>query len=376
MQAHRSDTGKKVNIVFLIDHLRFICGLTRNLLEIVKWIDKERFNVYVYVLDGSGIMDEFKGLKGVTVVDINFNKFNPFSYLKIMGLLRSGGMDIVYCYPFVSNLIGPLLSKAAGAKKIITSIHSETVIKSRILAGMAYGLSDIVVVVSEYLREFLKSKKCVDSGRIRVVYNAIDLEFFKPENRGSLDRGKMGISDGDVLVMTVSKMRWERGHEYLVRAAAKTRDGENRFKFIFVGDGPLEESIKSLAKDLKAEDVILFMGYRDDVYELLPLCDIFALPSVSEGVGLIAMMEAMAMRKPIITTTVGSIPEVVRDEENGILSKPADPDGLKNALYRLAEDKTLRGRMGEKGREIVEKKFDSRTNIKKIERLFSSVLAG
>ncbi len=374
--TYKGEASKKINIGFLIDHLCLICGLTRNLLEIVKWIDKERFNIYIYVLDGSRIINEFKTLNAVKIINIKFNKFNPFSYFKIIGLLRSDNIEIVYCYPFVSNLIGPLLSKASGVKKIITSIHSETIIKSKIIAGITYGLSDIVVVVSNYLKEFLKSKKYVDSDRVKVVYNVIDSEFFNPEKNRFIDRKKIGISDNDILVMTVSTMRWERGYEYLTQAIAKIKESKNRFKFIFIGDGPLEESIKSLARDLRVEDKILFMGYRDDVYELLPLCDIFVLPSISEGVGLIAMMEAMAMKKPVITTAVGGIPEVVENEENGFLLKPADPDGLKDALYRLAEDKLLRERMGRRGREIVEKNFDSRTSIKKIEKLYLSVLAG
>ena len=234
---------------------------------------------------------------------------------------------------------------------------------------ISYGLSDRIITVSEYLKEFLKENKILNNERIEIVYNGVDLELFNPEKNRIVDREKIAISADELIIMTASNFRWERGHEYIIKAIEKTKGNKNNFRFVFIGNGPLENRIKSMAKDLDIEDKILFMGYRDNIHELLSLCDIFILPSIAEGVGMLSLLEPMAMKKPVITTPIGGIPEMVKNGENGFLVKPADTDAILDALYKLADDKLLRQAMGAKGRQIAEENFNARDKVRDLEKI-------
>lgn len=347
-----------------------MCGVSRNVLENAKWLDREKIRIFIYALYGRTAADEFKALRDVTIRMINFNKFKAASYVRLTRFLRSDAIEIIHCYPFVSNLAGPLLAKIGGVKRVITSVHSETVIRNIPGRELSYGLSDTIVTVSEYLRSFLEKNNIVkENGKTRVINNGIDTDFFSPGKARRMDKKAMGLSETDFIVMTTAKLTREKGHEHLLRAIKRLGGAASNVKFLFAGSGPLERELKSLARELGVEERVIFLGYRDDIRELLSLCDIFVLPSVSEGQG-IALLEAMAMKKPVITTYAGGIPEVVRDGENGVVVKPADPNALSRALLDLLNDRPLIARMGEEGRRSVEKNFGARAKAKELENLY------
>ncbi len=368
-ERKKSGITKRVNTAFLADDLCSMCGLTRNLLENVKWLNRDKFNLFIYALDGSRIAEEFAALDAVTIRNLRFKKTDPSAYLRIINLLRSDGIEILHSYPFVSNMIGPFLARIAGVRRVITSVHSDAIIKNRLLSKLSYGLSDRVIVVSEYLREMLKSRRGLADNKIKTIYNGVDPVFFNPEESASVTRESVGASKNDVLIMTTANFRWEKGHEYLVRAAKEMKTRGGSFKFLLVGTGPMEAGIRAMSKESGVDDMFLFMGYRDDVRRLLSLCDIFVLPSVSEGFGT-SLIEAMAMKKPVIATAVGGIRESVKDGENGLLIKPADPGAISDAIYKLAKNEPLRKLMGERGRQIAQGRFDSRDRASDLERLY------
>ena len=362
--------AEKINVAFLVDDLNFLYGVTRNLLENIKWIDKARFNPFIYVLGGLKRLKEFKELNGAMIRSLEFNKFNPLSYMRIVRLLKTDNIKILHSYPFISNFIGPALARIAKVKKCITSVHSEASAKKRkLLMKFSFGLSDGIIVVSDYLRKVLIKERLSGNDKIKTIYNGVDLGLFNPEKAGHIDREAIGVSVKDVVVMTVAMFRREKGYEYLIRAVEKIVKSGSRVKFIFVGDGPSRERIELAAKEKGLSENILFMGYRDDVQELLGLCDIFLLPSLSEGFA-VSLIEAMAMKKPVITTAVGGIPEIVKDQETGLLIRSADPDLISAAIDRLAKDEPLRQIMGARGRQAVEKRFDARDRAKELEGLY------
>lgn len=360
-----------INLAFLVDDLCSLCGVSRNILENSKWLNRERFRIFIYALYGKIAAKEFRGLKDVTMRMTNFNKFSPASYVKLMRLLKHDAIEVIHCYPFVSNLVGPILAKSCGVKKIITSVHSEAIIRNILIRKLSYGLSDRIVTVSEYLKSFLKNNKIVkDAKKIVTIYNGIDIDLFSPEKACCIDKKNMGLQDSDLIAVTTAKLTWEKGHKYLLRAIKRLDAATvSRVKFLFAGAGPLERELKSISRELGIEERVVFMGYRDDIRELLSLCDLFVLPSVSEGQG-IALLEAMAMKRPVVTTDAGGIQEVVKDGKNGIVVKPADPDGLSRALRNLLNNRPLRIRMGAEGRRVVVDRFDARNKAKELENLY------
>ena len=146
-----------------------------------------------------------------------------------------------------------------------------------------------------------------------------------------------------------------KGIEYLIRAVSKNRRSQER-KLIIVGDGPLRPALEELAREVGVAGSVLFLGARNDVYDLMGVFDVLALPSLHEGVPMV-LLEAMAMAVPIIASRVGGIPEILDDEQGALLVQARDVDVLADAIETMANDEVLRNRLRKAARARVESRF-------------------
>jgi glycosyltransferase involved in cell wall biosynthesis len=138
-----------------------------------------------------------------------------------------------------------------------------------------------------------------------------------------------------------------------------------RVKIIVVGKGSLELELDRQARDLKVDDLVFFLGFRDDVPRILASLDVFVLSSHLEGLGS-SIMDAMASRLPVVATAVGGIPEIVIDHETGLLVPARDPEALAAAIVRLYHDRPLAARFGRRGYEVVHAKFSAEAMAGKV----------
>ncbi|MDH5769316.1 MAG: glycosyltransferase, partial [Nitrospirota bacterium] len=160
------------------------------------------------------------------------------------------------------------------------------------------------------------------------------------------------------VVGTIGSLKYEKGHEYLLRAAKEVLESHTSVKFLIVGSGPLRNSLENNVKSLGIANDVIFTGYRKDVAELLSVMDIFVLPSVKEGLPMV-LLEAMAAKKPIIATRVGAVPKVIRDNETGILVEPEDVYTLQRAIGNFLDDIVKAHGLALEGYERVKKDFSS-----------------
>jgi glycosyltransferase involved in cell wall biosynthesis len=129
----------------------------------------------------------------------------------------------------------------------------------------------------------------------------------------------------------------EKGHIYLLEAARQILDVVKDLKFLIIGDGPLRKALEEKSEELGIQKDVIFMGQRKDIPELLTAMDIFVLPSIKEGLP-VALLEAMAAKRPVVATRVGAIPRVIESKDIGILVEPKDISGLRDALASLIDD--------------------------------------
>ena len=146
----------------------------------------------------------------------------------------------------------------------------------------------------------------------------------------------------------------------MIDAALSVTSDYPEVLFLIVGDGPLSSTLKEKAYKLKLHNNVIFTGFRADIYNILPFVDIFALPSVNEGLP-IALLEAMNFGIPVVATKVGGVPEAVIDGVTGILVEPGDPRSLATAINRLLDDQKFASRIGGAGRKRLLEHF---TDIK------------
>jgi glycosyltransferase involved in cell wall biosynthesis len=223
---------------------------------------------------------------------------------------------------------------------------------------------DAVIAISEGVREVLV-KGGVPERLISVVPSGIDFAPFREIKARDFLRKEFGFGPEDYLVGIVAQLEDHKGHRDLIEAARILKDHAPRVRIVIVGEGSLRMQLDRQAHELRVEDVVYFLGFREDVPRILASLDLFVLSSRMEGLGS-SIMDAMASRLPVVATQAGGIPEVVIHRETGLLVPPQDPPALANAILKLYLDKALAGRLAQRGFEVVHERFSAEAMAMKI----------
>jgi glycosyltransferase involved in cell wall biosynthesis len=229
-----------------------------------------------------------------------------------------------------------------------------------------------VVTVSDYSRKLLV-KKCPDAaGKIHRVYNGINLRKFNvAPGRSPNVRPR---------ILSVGRLIEFKGFRDLIAACAELKKRGIEFECEIIGDGPLRDTLQNTIAAASLEGIVRLLGAlpQEDVALRLADCDVFALASIvnSEGASDIlptVILEAMAVGRPVVSTRLAAIPEMVRDGESGLLVAPRDVDGLARALESLLRDPQVRARFSTAGRRDVEERFDVDKTAAQLLQLFEAV---
>jgi len=231
-----------------------------------------------------------------------------------------------------------------------------------------YSDVDAVIAISERVRDVLV-KGGVPAGRIEVIPSGIDLEPYEEKPDRDFLRREFGFPPDSFLVGIVAHLVDGKGHGTLIEAARFLKAHLSKIKIIIIGSGALELELAEQVRGLGVGDLVFFLGFREDVPRLLASLDAFVLTSDAEGLGS-SIMDAMAARLPVVATRVGGIPEVVAEGETGILIPPRDPEGLARAIFGLYTDRNLAERLGNRGYEVVRRKFSAEAMVSRIVDLY------
>jgi glycosyltransferase involved in cell wall biosynthesis len=237
-----------------------------------------------------------------------------------------------------------------------------------------YGrAADHVVTTGERLRQDLIRDLRLASTHVSSVPTGIDLARYASRDKGSARR-QLGLPEAGFFVGIIATLRSWKGHRYLLDAWAGLPVDAGRL--LVVGDGPGRDNLRRQAADLGIAERVVMPGNQSDVAPWLAALDVFALPSyANEGVPQ-AIMQAMACGLPVVSTPVGSIPEIVADGETGLLVPPRDTEALRAALARLAGDPALCRRLGEAGAAHAREHFADTLMLDRMEAIFRQVLDG
>lgn len=324
---------------------------------------KEKFNfAYIYQDGGCGY-NPFKALAFVIRNARLISKENA-DYILISGLHYVG---------FVMTLA----AKFSNVKNIITCVHGsdwdvpERTLRKKILMHiiepLEIRLADKIITVCHAEQQSLKALKCAKKGANRgVVYNTfpnIDYNSIRPNKL----KNELNIPDGKIIVVTVGRVVYRKGHQSVIDAIKKMHDKD--FVFVIIGDGDyLPHYKKECFNEIKNNQLFL-LGKRDDVHELLKDADIFLFPTLNENHS-IALLEAIAMRCAAIVTNVGGNTEIIKHDESGIVIPSEDPDAIIDALKRM-KDPQKREKLADAAYRFASNRFSTENTLGKLEELFS-----
>ncbi len=245
-----------------------------------------------------------------------------------------------------------------------TSLNSSIRLQQRLLAR---GV-DRYIAVSREVASRLHETFHIPPGKLKVIPNGIPVTAFNRPANPAL-RATLTPSLERPIILTLARLDKQKGLSYLLEAAAQVPGA----LFVLVGDGPERESLETQSRQLGTTERVIFLGYRQDVADLLSICDVMVLPSLFEGLPL-SVLEAMAANKPVIATNIGGTNEAVIDNETGLLVPPADSAALAAAIHKLLENPQLSQKLAAAGKKQVQRKFSVEAMVRGVTQTYEEIL--
>lgn len=273
-------------------------------------------------------------------------------------LIRREHVAIIHAHEFDANVHGTLVAFLTGTP-IIATVHGKHYYWTALRRRIAYRVVSryaAMVAVSHDLKDFIAQRVGIPRNRITVVHNGVSALPPISQEDVHICKAELEIPSDDQVIGIVGSLYSVKGHRYLFDAVPDVLERFPDTTFLVVGRGELEVALKEQVERLGVAKKVMFLGLRQDVSRLLAIMDIFALPSLSEGLSM-AILEAMMAGKPIVATRVGGNPELIEEGRTGLLVEPENSQALVKALERLLESKQATRQMGMCGREKAQREF-------------------
>jgi glycosyltransferase involved in cell wall biosynthesis len=290
-------------------------------------------------------------------------------------LLRDREVALVHAHEFGANTYGTLAARLARVP-VVATVHGRSYYADNGRRRLAYRVvsrTARMVAVSEDVKRFLVESAGVPAARVRVVHNGIDTASPVADATRARLLAELGIQPGQGIVTVVGSLYDVKGHRHLLDAVPEIVKACPTAVFLLAGRGDREAALREQARSLGIDGHVRFLGLRRDVPALLAIADLFVLPSLSEGLS-IALLEAMAAGRAVVTTRVGGNPELVVDGETGVLVPPADAPALASAVSRLLADRAEAGRLGDNGRRHAGSRFSLVAMVRAYEAIYAAAL--
>jgi glycosyltransferase involved in cell wall biosynthesis len=371
--------GRRIRIAYVIKSM-VVGGSQTHLTHVLRLLDRTRFEPTLYCLTGEGtLLDGVRAL-GVPVVtpaaDRSFKGAALALRVAVLArALRGAHVAIVHNYLLRANLVGAVSARLARVPLVLGSkrgCHERRGLEL-LSAKVGNRLADCVTVNAEAVRDFVHDNEGCPREKMVVIPSGVDTDRFRPLPIAPF-KARLGLNEACTVVGVVTRMRVRKGVEEFIRAIGRLRQTHPNAHGVIVGEVSLDASLQALVRSLGLESHLSLLGRRSDMPEVLSAFDVFVLSSHDEGMSN-AILEAMAMEKPVVATDVGGTGEVVRHGQSGLLVPPKDPESLAAAIGDILSQPTRACEMGRLGRRIVEEGFSAHSMVRQMERLYSDLLA-
>jgi glycosyltransferase involved in cell wall biosynthesis len=363
--------GRPTPILVVSNHGHIVGGGELSLMDLLRGLDRGRWAPALVVPEDGGVASRGRDL-GLPVHVIPLpTLWRPGpgvvrSVAALGRLARTTDAALIHANGSRAMIYGGLAGRSAGRPAIwhVRIAESDGAV-DRALCALATG---VIATSRAVARRFPWAPR-----KIRLIPNGVDLVRFTPRPPSGALGAVLGVPPSAPVALSVGRFVAEKGYGCLLDAAARIERTKPGVHWILVGDGELKGELGAHARRLGLESRVHFTGWRDDIPDVLALCDVFVCPSENEGFGRV-LIEAMAMAKAVVATAVGGIPEIVLDGATGILVPSGAPAALADAVRAVLDDPARASRLGAAGRARAESTFSLAAHVDAVERVYAEVL--
>ena len=325
---------------------------------------------------------------GVRIVSVSalvrrINLIKDFLALcALVRLMRREKPDIVHTHTSKAGILGRLAARIARVSHIIHTPHGHVfhghfgVMLSRIftlIEKFFANLTDRLITVSNgEMKDYIDFNVCPAKKLIN-IHSGVEINKFKraPINLTAQKRA-LGIDQSGPIIGFIGWLLPVKGPMHLLNAMEDVWLTVPEAKLVFIGKGELDVDLRTEALRSRRNSQVKFLGWRDDIHEIMPLFDILVLPSLNEGMGRV-LVEAMAAGRPVVASNVGGIPDLVEHEKSGLLVPPGDEKALAAGIKQLIADPPTAKLMGLRGKALSDQ-FSVESMVEKIDNLYRELL--
>ncbi len=371
---------KKIRVLQMIDQ-PFLGGGQRHLLSLSRSLDRSRFEVAVCSRGGGPLVEELRSL-GIPHFPVRFQKSVSRILIRdIRNVLESHPFDILHTHGGLAGFFGRWAARKNRIPAVVHTLHGIHYLYYRnplqraayiCLERLFSRFTDAVVFVSDADREKGRKYRLAPHSRSYVIKNGIDFSVFSSQADRPVALEGLPDPGRGPLLGTVARLHRQKGVEYFIRSAGEILNEIPAARIWIIGDGPLSSSLQRLIEESGLEGRVHLLGGRQNIPTYLKRFDVMVLPSLWEGLPYV-LLEAAALAKPVVTTSIDGIMELIEDEKSGLLVPPGDPKKLAQAVIRMLRDRNLAARLGERFRDEVVQTYTLEKMVDRIQRLYEEV---
>lgn len=353
------------------------------LVDIVRRLDPARYESVVCCIQAKGELAadiESMGVRLICLDRMQSRRFDWAAIRDLARLMRTEHVSLVHSHLYHANLYGRIAAFLAGVPAVATvhNVYTRTKLHRRLLNRLLSRGSARIIAVSEAIRDDLVAQDGIAPRKVAVIHNGIDVRRVETSLTRGEARAALGIGDDELAIGCVGRLEEQKGHRFLLEACAELRNDPglmHRLRLLLVGDGRLRGDLERQASALALTSSVSFLGTRQDVPEILRALDIYAMPSLWEGLS-IAMLEAMAAGLPVVISDVSGVAQAVGKNEYGVRVPPGDDAALAQAIRSLAGEPARRRALGASARERVKAEFSIEAMMTQLSSVYGDALAG
>jgi L-malate glycosyltransferase len=347
-----------------------------------KLVHKQEFSLSVILFNGGRLEKAIEGLGIPVRVFPESRSGSGKIFLELVREFKKSNIQIIHTHKYKDTILAAPAAKLCGIQHVVRTVHG---LREPFEGLQAFKMSlyeaveravnrscvDSIIGVSSQIESKYKADGGVSS--VMCIRNGIDLEGKSVQTDRWRTRKDLGIDSETCLIGTVGRLTPVKGIPYLLEAATILLRQGAKVKILVVGEGSIRQDLTAQTHNLGITDNVVFLGHREDTDTLLHAMDIFALPSLSEGIPM-ALLEAMAASRPIVASRVGGIPEIIEDGVDGYLVEPMDVNNLAERCRQLIEFPEVARKMGEQGRKRVERDFSATAMADRVASVYKELL--